>query len=254
MHAVGTFHQSFEHLVRICFGHILDEGVRNDGGRVISYHTIAVAWTGPFGEETTFEVCIQQTFLHLLSHRRIDQVDKGEETTEGIPETCISEHVSGQHLAVIRTIVDWLSVFVIFIEHPREEDGTIVARVESTESVDIIIFHFDTAQCFVPSIPCSSLCLFKVFSVQLFHISFSLFETDERRGDASMYLFTLSCHETNGCSGMIGFQFQLIVNKISSSPHFIERERLIEDDDKIVLEVFWHTATIARVITDDFVL
>ena len=89
----------------VSFGNVFHESVGDDGGGVVAHHAVAVAWTGPFGEKTAFEVSVQQPFLHLFAHGGVYQIYEREETTESVPETGIGEHIARQHLAIVGAVV-----------------------------------------------------------------------------------------------------------------------------------------------------
>ena len=80
-----------------------------------------MARTGPLWQEATLEIGIGQTLLHLGVHRWIDEVEHGEQATERVPETCIGKHVTWQHLAVVRTVMDYLAIGVFLIEAARKQ-------------------------------------------------------------------------------------------------------------------------------------
>ena len=126
-------------------------GVGHDRGGIIAHHATAMARTGPLRKESALPVSVGQTLLHLGVHRRINQIEEGEQAAEGVPEACISKHIARQHLAIIGTIMNRIAVFVDFVEASWEEHRPIEAAVERTQMVDIVVFHLDTAQHLVPT-------------------------------------------------------------------------------------------------------
>ena len=87
--------QAFVHRFQVIDLYTLHISIYQDGSRVVTHHATTVSRTCPFGEEAAFLIGIDQTFLHLLVHRRIHQVQEREQCTERIPETGIGKHITG---------------------------------------------------------------------------------------------------------------------------------------------------------------
>ena len=254
MHTVGTFQQAFIHFFGICFRYILHESVRYHRGGVVSYHTAAMSRTCPFREETAFQISVEQAFLHLLAHRRIDQINEGEQTTERIPEACIGKHVSGTDFTVIRTVMYRLSFGIHFVEHTREQHGTIETGIECTDTVFIIILYTDASQHIIPSLVSGFLGLFKSLVAYFLQVQFRLFGTDERRSHFGMYLLSSLGLEADSGSYVIGLQFQMLLHQMIVRPYLVESKRLVKYNHEIVLEVLGHTAAVTGSISHNLVL
>ena len=103
-------------LVDIITAQPLQVSVGNHRGAVVAHHAVAVPGTGPLGQETALEPRVHQPFLHPCAHRGIHQVNKRHQGTEGVPEPRVGKHPTGQHLAVIRAVVDGMPVGIDLVE------------------------------------------------------------------------------------------------------------------------------------------
>ena len=207
MNILRSVNQSFVQCLQVFYLHTLHIGIDQNRSRVVSYHTAAVTRTCPFGEETTFLIGIDQTFLHFLVDRREHQVQEREQTAECIPEACISVHISRQYLTVVRTVMNHFSVCIQFIELTREQQRTIQTRIERTILVKVSAFYFNLAQDIVPGFfPFLYQCIETVIA-QLLHVDGSLFIADERRSYFGMNNLTFLRLETDHSTCMIGLLF-----------------------------------------------
>ena len=141
--AIRVMLQGFPKRLDIVSSQAFDISVSYHGSGVIADHAIPVARTCPFRQETALFISVHQTFLHLLVHLRIHQVQEGEKTAECIPETGIGKHIARQDLTVIRAIMHDLPFGIDLIEATREKQGTIQARIESTQVIDVRILYLD---------------------------------------------------------------------------------------------------------------
>ena len=135
--------------------------------------------TGPFGQETAFEICVSEAFHHLFTHRWIKQVDQREERAECIPEACVGEHISRANFAIVGTIVDYISLSIVFVEHAREECSAVETGVERTKMVNVFIFYFNTPQHIVPALASCLLHFVERAVADFLQIALSLFRRDK---------------------------------------------------------------------------
>ena len=158
----------------------IEQSVGDDGSRVVANHAVAMTGTGPFGQETTLEIGVGKAFQHLLAHRRIKQVDEREERAECIPEARIGEHISRAYLTIVGTIMDYISLSIVFVEHAREECGTVETGVERTKMFNVFIFYLDAAQHFVPTLVSCLLHFIERAITDFLQVALGLFRRDER--------------------------------------------------------------------------
>ena len=71
--------------------------------------------TCPFRKPTTLFVSINQSLHNLAVDVRIHDRKKGENCPEGIPESVISEYITGKNFPVVGTIMNNL-ILVIYLE------------------------------------------------------------------------------------------------------------------------------------------
>ena len=88
---VGAVFHRLPQFVDVVAADSLDVGIGHDRGRVVADHAVAVSRAGPFGQEPALAIGVDQSLLHLLVHRGVDEVEQGEERTEGVPETGIGK-------------------------------------------------------------------------------------------------------------------------------------------------------------------
>ena len=136
--------------------------------------------TCPFGQETTFLVAVHQPLLHLHVHLRIDQVEQGKETTEGVPEARVGEVVARTHFACVRTIMYGLALRINLKERAGEEHGAVEATVEGAQVVDVIVLYLDATQHFVPALAAVGTNLVEGTAAQFFQVLPCLLLTDKR--------------------------------------------------------------------------
>ena len=139
---------------------------------------------------------------------------------------------------------------IYFVEASGEKYRTIQAGVESTQMVDIVIFHFDASQNIIPHFTSFGCNLVYIIAAQFFQIQFRLFGADERRSYTYIHLFAFVGFETNHCTGMLVFCFQLICIDIAIGNGCRISKRLVELQNKIVLKVFRNSAAILRCVAD----
>ena len=60
-----------------------------------------------------------------------------------------------------------------------------------------------------------------------------------------MYLFAFLGGEADGGTYVVGLQFEVFLHGMIVSPHFVEGERLVEDDDEVVAEILGHASAVA---------
>ena len=146
-----------------------------------------------------------------------------------------------------------ISFRVYFVEASGEKYRTIQAGVESTQMVDIIIFHFDASQNVVPYLTAFCRNLVYVIFAQLFQVQFRLFGADERRSYTYIYLFAFTGFKADQCAGMliVGFQFIGIDVTIGNSCRI--SKRLVKLQYEVILEVCRNTAAVLGRITDNLV-
>ena len=69
-----------------------------------------------------------------------------------------------------------------------------------------------------------------------------------------MYLFSFVCGETDNTACMVSFDFGLVGLDGIVESHGGELKRFVENNDKIVLEIFGNAPRIPGGISDDFIL
>ena len=126
-----------------CIGH--------NGGRVVPYHAVPVARRGPFGEELVLSGNVRKALENLGAYVGIDKVQQREKRPEGVPESGIRVEVAVVDFAVVRAVVDGLSIGADFIELPGEERTAIKAGVESAVLLLAASGHADAAKNLVPA-------------------------------------------------------------------------------------------------------
>ena len=150
MYCVSSVLHSFPQRFDIISFQTFQISIGNYGSRIITHHTASVSRACPLRQEAAFLVGIDQSFLHLRVHRRIHQVQEREKATESIPETGVGKHITGKYFAIIRAVMNDITFRIYFVEASGEKYRTIQAGVESTQMVDIVIFHFDASQNIIP--------------------------------------------------------------------------------------------------------
>ena len=207
-----------------------------------------MARTCPLGQESTLEIGIGKALEHLLSHRRIEQVDQREQRAERIPEARVGEHIARQHLTIVRTIVDNVSFGIILVEHTGEERGPVEAGIERAQMVDILVLHLDASKHIVPALATLLLDGIERLVAHLLQVALGLFGGDERRGHTNHHLLVLLRHEAGHRENVIAFSLVAckLVAILLDSPEF---KALVDFHDEIVAEVFRHTAAVASGIT-----
>src|SRR5690606_20796454 len=167
----------------------LQIGVCNNRGRIIPHHHIPQDRTRPFWKPSAFLVSIYQPFLHLGIEFGVHQVKEREKGSEGVPESCIREHVSGKDFTVIRTEMDYFIIFVDLIEFPWKKKATIEAGVKSFYLIVGATFHFYSAEFLIPFIPSFLFYGLKISGTRLFQIQQRLVVADKRRSDTGVHNF-----------------------------------------------------------------
>ena len=71
MYILCSVNKPFVQCFYIVHFHSFQVGIYQYGCRVVTNHATSVSGACPFGEESAFLVGIDETFLHLLVHRRI---------------------------------------------------------------------------------------------------------------------------------------------------------------------------------------
>ncbi|MPM54701.1 hypothetical protein SDC9_101480 [bioreactor metagenome] len=207
--------------------------------------------TCPFGQETTFLIRINQSFLNFPVNRRIHQVEQREQGTESIPESGIGIHISGEHLSVIRAVMYCFSLCINFIKLPREERRAIEGGIESTLVIDIVVFYFYSTQYIIPQFPPFRLNGLKIIVFNLFQILPGLFVTNKRGGNFRNNLLSFFSGKSDKSARMIIFSLIGILYNLSVFHHTLIFKWLIKNNHKIIFEVFRNTFAIACCVTDD---
>lgn len=253
MNAISAMNNSLPKSFQIFSCYTFKISVGNDRRRVVTNHTSAVTRARPFGEETAFFISISKTFLHLFIHRRINEVEQGEEATESIPETGVGKHISGENLTIVGAIVDRIAILVEFIERAGEEHRAIKTRIESAELVDVVVFNFDTAKSLIPNITTGVFYLLKVVIAELFEVKISLVIANERRRYTRVNLFAARSLKANDSAGVVTSCRCCRFVDIAIANRRNVRERFVEFDYEIVAEIFGNTAVVFGCVADNFV-
>ena len=250
---VCVMFQCFPKCFDVISAQSFDISVGYYGSRVVADHTVTVSGTCPFRKESAFKVRIDQSFLHLLIHGRIHQVQEREQTAERIPEAGIRKHIPRQHFSVVRAVVYDLSFGVYFIKTAWEQHRTIEAGIESAQIVDIIVFHIYFAHFTVPDVFSFSDQLVETILAQFFEIQFRLLITDKRRSDTCVNDLPFLGSESDDRSGMVALNFCFVRENVVLFHAGSKGKRFVELDDEIILEVLRHSAAVLGRITDDLV-
>ena len=158
----------------------LDIGIDHHRCRVLTYHTIAMTRAAPLGQIAALEVCIDESSLHLLVHRGINEVEEGEEAAEGIPHASVGKEIAGKYLAVVGAVVNRLALCVKFVEAAGEVERAPQTGVEGAHLLLASALHLDASQHIVPGLA-AGLCHFvKGLCSQFAQVAFCLLQTDER--------------------------------------------------------------------------
>ena len=253
MYVFCSVDQAFIHGFQIVHFHSFHIGIYQNGSRVVTYHATTVARTCPFGEEAAFFICIDQSFLHFLVHRREHQVQEREQGTESIPETGIGKHITGQYFAIVRAVMNYIACCVDFIEFTREKQGAVHTGIERTILIQRTSFHLDLTQHVVPGLFAFCHQCFERIVTQFLHIYGSLVEADKGRGYFGMNDLAFLCLETDyGSHMLVGLFLCPFFQRVIGKSSFVS-ERFVKFYDEIVLEVFRNTSAILCRITDDLV-
>ena len=232
----------------------LHVGVDQDRGGIVADHATPVSRARPLGEETTFLIGIDQTFLHLLINRGEHHVQEGEQTTERIPKTGIGIHITRQNLAIIGTVMDDLSISVNLIEFTREQQRTIHTRIEGPILVQITTVDLNLAQILVPGRFSLLDNRIETVATQLLQIDLCLLRTDKRGSHLRMNDLSLTGSETDHGTDMIIRLLLHTLAQASVREGCLISEWLIKLDHEIVLEIIGHATAVLRGITNDLVL
>ena len=112
-------------------------------------------------------------------HRRVQDIGQRELGTESVPKTGVGKHIAGQHLTIIGAVVHYLTLRIYLVETAREKHRTVETRVESTQTVEVGILHFNAAQYPVPFVTPGFRHLFKRPVTQFLQVQLGLLVTDE---------------------------------------------------------------------------
>ena len=78
MDGVGSVLHRFPKRLGIISAQAFEISVCHYGRRVVAYHAAPVSRTRPLGQESALLIGVDESFLHLLVHRGIHQVEEGE--------------------------------------------------------------------------------------------------------------------------------------------------------------------------------
>ena len=241
---ICSMFQCFPKSFDVISAQTFDIGVGYYRSGVVAYHTIPMSRASPFRQETAFLVRIHQPLLHLLIHGRIHQVEEREQAAERVPESGVGKHIPRQYFAVVRAVVYHLSFGVYFIKAAWEQHRTIQAGIESTQIVDIIVFHIYFAHFTVPSVFSFSDQLVETILAQFLEIQFRLLITDKRRSYTCVNDLPFLGRESDDCSGMVALNFCFVRENVVLFHAGSKGKGFVELDDKVILEILWYSATV----------
>ena len=141
-----------------------------------------------------------------------------------------------------------------FIKSTGEKYRTIQTRIKSTILIKIATIHFYFTQYLIPGILPFLNQSIKTIVSKLFQVSVCLLKTDKGRGYTSMHDFSFTGFKTNNCTCMSGLLFFLILCQNAIGNRSLISERLVELNDKVVLEVIGHSTTVTGCISDNLIL
>ncbi len=203
MHAVRPMFERFPECFGIVSPQSLYVSVSDYRSRIVSHHDIPVARAGPLRKKAALFVGIDQSLLHLHVLGGIDEIEKGKEASECIPEAGIGEHVAGKHFPVVWTVVIDIAIGIDLRKVPGEEYRAIKIGIKGTDVVDVVIFNLDSAKYFIPA--CFALLhdpLERVVS-QFAQIQQRLCLTDKGGRHVGMHLLVVGGVKTDHRTGMV---------------------------------------------------
>jgi hypothetical protein len=210
-----------------------------------------MAGAGPLGQEAAFLVAIDEAFLHLDVHLGINEVQEGEEATEGIPKTGVGEIATWKDFTCVGAVVDRFAVCSVLEERAGEEDTAIEAGIEGAEVIDVRILNFDAAQHVIPALAASGTYLIEGTCSQLAQIQLSLLKANERGSNAQRDLLASPERgEAHDSLGVVCLQFDASLLQLIAIGGGDERDGMRELDDEVVLEVLRHTAGVLRRVAE----
>ena len=254
VNSLCAMHNSLPELLGVVVLQSAEVSVSHDRRRIVAHHAAAMTRRSPLGQESALLVCVHKARLHLLVHRRIHHVEQREETAEGVPEAGVGEHIAGQHLAVVRRIVNDFALRVLLVERAREEHRAVEARIERAEVVDVQRLHLYLAQHVVPCLASTSLHSVEIVVAKLLEVLYSLLLRDERRGDAHVELLAALCLEAYDGSGVVALAHQFATLYLAVNDYGCICERTVELHHEVVLEVLGHAAVVLCRIAHNHVL
>ncbi len=179
VHVLGAVKHRFIECFDVITANSFKPGICHHRSGVVPNHDAAVAGAGPLGQKTTLLVGIDQSLLNLSVHRGVDQIEQGEERTEGIPEAGIGIHVAGEHLSVVGAVMNDIAIGIHLVKLPGEEGRAIEGGVEGALLIKVATLHLNPAEHLVPVAATLLFHLFKRFAGDLFQVLPRLFIADE---------------------------------------------------------------------------
>jgi len=139
-----------------------------------------VPGTRPFWQPPGFPVGIGKPLHDLSVQFPVHHIKKGVDCSEGIPETIVREHIARQYPAVVGAVMNDFIMLINLVEFPGKQKDPVEARVESPDTVRVVILYPDPAQFLLPGIFCLAPGFFKgVLSNFPVQIQQGLFRTDK---------------------------------------------------------------------------
>ena len=142
---------------------------------------------------------------------------------------------------------------VDLVKFPRKQQRPVQAGIERAQLVVAAALYVYAAHRFVPGrFPLRDDPVERV-TAEFLQVQLRLLETDKRRGYPRMHDLSAPGAESDDGSRMIAGLLRSIGHR-TVDDRFAERERLVENDNKVVLEIFRNAAAVAGRIADDLVL
>ena len=252
MHGVGTVGDGLPKQIGVIAAETGQVGIGHDRGGIVAHHAVAVAGTGPFGQETALAIHVGEPFLNLCAHLGIDQVEQGEEGAEHVPHAEVGVEPALLHRALEGAVMDQVALCVFFKETAWEEQGAVQAGIERAGVVQMVVVHFDAAQ---PAVPLVGSGLHHVvegaraqFAAE---VDLGLFGADERRTDAHGDCSARLAESHDG-KGVVALDGGFVFFQSGAVGRGQIGKRPVELHDEVVAEVLGHPARVARGVAHYF--
>ena len=236
MDGFRSMQESVHQCTGIFYPNTLEVGIRQNRSRVVAYHTIPMARTGPFGEKATLAIYIQQTFLNFNVFIGIQQIEQGEKGSKSVPKSGIGIEIAGKYLSIVGAVMHKIAGSILLIEATGKKQTAIECGIECSALILRSSFHMYASEHLIPSFATGKSDPVETPPFDFRKISFGLLDTDKRRCHPDGNFLRI---EATGCPCPCAFVCLAGICLKQDIGH-----RNIELQDEITGEVSRHTSAI----------